>query len=298
MAAAESPFLDTVAAMNPRMRGTVFEVAAGAATHSGLVRAENQDTWVVRSPVFLVADGMGGHESGRAAAELVADAFRSAPWEHWATAEDLASATAHAGGAVNALAASRTGAPGSTVSGAALAVHDGAPSWLVFNIGDSRTYLLRDETLEQVTVDHSEHQILLDSGLSSAEAGVRAARNVITRAIGGGVPGSFDPDRWLIPARAHDRVLICSDGLTGELSDPLIAALLMAYADPSEAAAELVSAAVRAGGRDNVTAVVVDAQAVRGVGHLDLEDSGDTLETFEHDPLGDETRPNADSVMW
>ncbi|QIX25406.1 serine/threonine-protein phosphatase [Nocardioides sp. JQ2195] len=278
--------------MNPRLRGTVFEVGAGAATHPGLVRAENQDAWLIRAPVFLVADGMGGHESGRVAADLVVEAFGSAPWEHWATAEHVTSAAAHAGTVVDGLAAVRPGAPGSTLSGAALTVHEGAPTWLVFNIGDSRTYLLRDEVLDQVTVDHSEHQDLLDRGLSVAEADARTTRNVITRAIGGGVAGSRDPDRWLVPARVDDRVLICSDGLTGELSDPLIAALLMAHPDPSEAAAELVAAAVRSGGRDNVTAVVVDAQVVRGVGHPDLSEPDDTLETFEHDPLGDETRPS------
>ncbi|WP_067441349.1 PP2C family protein-serine/threonine phosphatase [Nocardioides jensenii] len=249
------------------MSAVAFEIRAGAATHPGAVRAENQDAFLVRSPVFVVADGMGGHRAGRAAAEGVVEAFRQLDWDDWADPGLLAAATLAATGRVRGLAREREGAPGSTVTGAALANHDGVPSWLVFNIGDSRTYLLRGESLEQVTVDHAE-----------------APGHEITRAIGAGLRRTPEPDQWLVPAAVADRVLICSDGLTDELSDPLIAALLLTNQDPAAAADELVRAAVRSGGRDNVTAVVVDAVTVRGA-------------SLVAGLLDDDTRPDRPVVM-
>ncbi|NYG59099.1 protein phosphatase [Nocardioides daedukensis] len=266
----------------------ILDVCSGAASDVGAVREENQDAYLVRDPVFLVADGMGGHRDGRLAADLVVAAFRDAPWSRWATPQVLGAAVAAAGQEVRALApgdgrAAGVGAPGATVSGVALADHDGVPSWLVFNIGDSRTYLLRGETLSQVSVDHSELQGLIEQGLSTAEAELHGDAHAITKAIGAGLHSTPDPDQWLVPARVGDRILICSDGLTGELSDPLITALLMAYEDAGAAAEELVAAAVRSGGRDNVTAVVIDAVTVAAASP-ELADWTD--------PLGGHTRPN------
>src|SRR3546814_3423867 len=140
------------------VNAVTLDVCAGAASDVGMVREENQDACLVRDPVFLVADGMGGHRDGRLAADLVVAAFRDAPWSRWATPQVLGAAVAAASQEVRALApdagraAGRAaGAPGATLSGVALANHDGVPSWLVFNIGDSRTYLLRGETLSQVS---------------------------------------------------------------------------------------------------------------------------------------------------
>jgi PPM family protein phosphatase len=155
-------------------------------------------------------------------------------------------------------------APGSTVSGVGLAMYENRPSWLVFNIGDSRTYLLQGGELEQVTVDHSQVQELVDSGVPHEVARTRVARNVITRAIGGGMPTAPRTDQWLVPARPGDRVLVCSDGLSEELTDQLITAILQSFANAGEAAEQLVNAALDAGGRDNVTAVVVDAVSIDG----------------------------------
>lgn len=275
------------------MTEPAFEVRWGAATDAGVRRSENQDASLVQPPVFVVADGMGGHQAGRDAADLVVRAFRETSWAPWVTPQALNQATATADLLVRELADQVGGAPGSTLSGVGLACHDGSPSWLVFNIGDSRTYLLRGDVLERITVDHSQLQALLDQGLDEAAARERARSNVITRAIGGGLRDAPQPDQWLVPAAPDDRILICSDGLTGELSDPLVTALLLAHKSPLEAARELVEAAVRSGGRDNVTAVVVDATVVVGrplPGHDD--DPEDTVDSAGGGALDDDTRPD------
>lgn len=241
-----------------------IEVRAGAATHAGNLRRENQDSHLVKPPVFLVADGMGGHASGREASELVVGAFERQPWGDWVTPQSLKDATGAAARAVGELGSRVNGAPGSTLTGTGLAVHHAEPCWLIFNVGDSRTYLLRAEELEQVTVDHSQQQALMDAGLTSTAAAASARKNVITQAIGGGLTTEPVLDLWMLPARPGDRLLLCSDGLTGEVSDQLIAATLLSVPDPQAAAAALVSAAVAGAGRDNVTAVVVDAVLVEG----------------------------------
>ncbi len=150
------------------------------------------------------------------------------------------------------------GTAGTTVAGVAAAPQDGDPYWLVFNVGDSRVYRLADGALEQVSVDHSVVQELRDAGrLAPHEAERHPERHVITRAVGTGpLP---EADFWLLPAGPADRILLCSDGLTQELDDDAIRYLLMEQPDPQSAAEILVRAAVEAGGRDNVTVVVVDA---------------------------------------
>lgn len=246
------------------MTATEFVVRAAGRSDPGNRRTENQDAYRELAPVFLVADGMGGHAAGREAADLVVRAFAAATWGPWVTPADIDRAMATAEESVRELGQRVSGAPGSTVTGVALARQNGTPAWLVFNVGDSRTYLLRDGSLEQVTVDHSQTQSLVEQGMSPAAARTTAGRNVITRAIGGGLRTRPQPDFWLLPACTGDRVLICSDGLTSELSDALIAASLLTHADAAAAADSLLSAALEGLARDNVTAVVVDAVRVSG----------------------------------
>ena len=149
---------------------------------------------------------------------------------------------------------------GTTVTGIALTLVDGAPYWLVFNIGDSRVYSYRDGTLEQLTLDHSIVQELLDAGaITPAEAEVHPHSNVITRAVG------FNedpvPDYFLLPIVAGSRLLVCSDGLTKELTEHGIRHFLGEGSSPLDAAQQLMDAALGNGGRDNVTVVVVDVLA-------------------------------------
>jgi protein phosphatase len=130
------------------------------------------------------------------------------------------------------------------------------PHWVFFNIGDSRTYLY-DGSLRQITIDHSLVQEMVDSGLLAAEdAEGHPESNVITRAVG------FDespiPDLWMMPVRAGQRILVCSDGLTKEIRDSDIARILAEGGTARDTVRALVAAALDHHGRDNVTAVVID----------------------------------------
>ncbi len=161
------------------------------------------------------------------------------------------------------------GRAGTTVTGVWLHRIDGRMLWIVFNTGDSRTYRLvapgpgQDEdgsgpVIEQLTVDHSEVQYLVSIGqLTAAQALVHPRRNVITRALGTGQV--WEPDVWVLPARHGDRLMLCSDGLTNELSPAHMARVLASVPHPKEAADVLLQAALRTGGRDNVTVIVADA---------------------------------------
>lgn len=272
-----------------------FAVRWGAATHTGRLRPENQDAQLTQPPVFLVADGMGGHAHGRAAADTVVRTFADAAWSARVTPYDLQVATAAADRAVRDLAGGSGRAPGSTVTGVAISEQAGEPAWLVFNLGDSRGYLLRDGALTQITVDHSHEQALIDAGAPVDAA--TTSPHAITRAIGAGLSVEGGPDQWLVPAVTGDRVLLCSDGLTGELTDALVTAILLEHDDPSAAADALVEAALRGGARDNVTAVVVDALVVRRpvspadwrAGHHDTLDAAllDVEDTLIDDVVAD-----------
>ncbi|HJD50639.1 MAG TPA: hypothetical protein H9908_02025, partial [Candidatus Rothia avistercoris] len=169
---------------------------------------------------------------------------------------------------------------GTTVTGAWLTHIGDQQMWFIFNVGDSRTYrLVRAEEaqteealsisngpvegleLEQITVDHSEVQYLVDTGqITAMEALTHPRRNVITRALGTG--NYWEPDFWVIPAREGDRLMMCSDGLSGELSHNYMARVLATVEHPQDAADVLQMAALRAGGRDNITVIVADAITV------------------------------------
>lgn len=250
------------------MSAPSFTVQYGAATHRGLVRAGNEDSYLTVPPIFLVADGMGGHARGEAASQAVVDSFLDLSTRTWLSAEDLTAAVERAVRAVQAL-ADVDHAPGSTLTGVGLAEQGGMPCWMVFNVGDSRTHLLRGGELTQVSVDHS----------ATVKDG---SRNVITRAIGGGLT-SPTVDRWLIPAQVGDRVMMCSDGLSGEVTTELISATLQATPDPQEAARALLEAALRAGGHDNVTVLVVDCTSL---------DSTARAGAFVDETASDETVPD------
>lgn len=236
------------------------------------MRAVNEDALLAYPPVFLVADGMGGHDAGDVASRLAVEEFAQLAGQPHATSDDVhACFTRTAERIREAL----DGRPcGTTVSGVAVAEHEGSSYWLVFNVGDSRVYRWVEGHLRQISVDHSVVQEMLDNGALDAEqARSHPERHVLTRALGSGA--SPEPDYWMIPAGPHDRVLVCSDGLTGELSDAAISEVLGLFADPQEAAQELVRLAVDAGGHDNVSTVVVDvATADAGDTHMTVPRAG------------------------
>lgn len=236
-------------------------VAVGSSTDAGRKRDHNEDSLLSAEPLFLVADGMGGYEAGELASAAALAAFAPIIGTASVDIRAMREAYVRAGENVMAIATGGKGGAGTTLTGVAIAQNDGAGYWLVINVGDSRTYRFAGGKLEQVSVDHSLVQELIDSGeLSPEQALSYSHRNVVTRALGAGAVS--DPDFWMLPANQGDRMLMCSDGLTGELSDDAISVLLAECADPQVAADRLVEAAVNHGGRDNVTAIVVDAVSV------------------------------------
>lgn len=262
----------------------VFTVAWGAATDPGRVRTSNEDSFLAAPPVFLVADGMGGHSRGEVASRLTVSVFEQLAGRPWLGPRQLYEAV-HAAATLVASLGEGLAAPGTTLTGVGLSEQDGRPYWLAFNIGDSRAYLLRGQRLEQLTVDHSRAQECLDAG----EIVDEAFQHVITRALGGGSRQPPVADHWLVPAQPGDRILVCTDGLTTELSQPAIAGTLLGESDPQAAARMLVDSAVEAGGRDNVTVVVVDAVDVSARLTLDGVDDDTVTEAdwgeLEHDTV-------------
>ncbi|MBL0885447.1 serine/threonine-protein phosphatase [Myceligenerans sp. I2] len=236
----------------------------GAASDRGRRRKLNEDAYLAENGVFLVADGMGGHDAGDIASATALGALSFLLEAETIEPELVDVLVDVAQKEVRAIETGPKGrSAGTTLTGAVLAYVDGVPYWLLVNVGDSRTYLLSNGELEQMSVDHSEVQELVDAGvLTAEEARHHPRRNVITRALGG--PDDPDADFRYVPVEAHERILVCSDGLTAELDDEQIREILLAFPDPGTAAQELVASALEAGGRDNVTVLVVD---VTGVPH-------------------------------
>ncbi|MFC0582076.1 PP2C family protein-serine/threonine phosphatase [Micrococcoides hystricis] len=234
-----------------------FNIRCGYGSDIGLHREINEDHLLVSETVFAVADGMGGHEAGEVASRLAIQNLEALAdgYNGDINATALQEALEDADNNIHEVGAGRAG---TTVTGAALIMENGQPYWLVFNVGDSRTYRLRDGKLELLTVDHSEVQDLINHGyITAEEARFHPRRHVITRALGAGAANQAD--FYLYPVIAGDRLLICSDGLSTELEDDEIHALLTTYPEAQTAVNELITHALARGGRDNVTVIVVDA---------------------------------------
>jgi serine/threonine protein phosphatase PrpC len=235
----------------------VTRFAWGAATDTGRVRQANEDSMLAVDGLFAVADGMGGHKAGEVASRLAIETLHK---QFTAAGTDvLVTAVQEANRALvdrSADDAELTGM-GTTMCAMALVDAEGRDAIAVVNVGDSRLYLLSEGELTQVTEDHSLVATLERQGrLSRAEAAVHPQRNILTRALG--IDASVMVDSWEVLPVVGDRYLICSDGLFNEVDDNRLAATLRRLADPTEAAKELVRLANEAGGRDNITCVVVD----------------------------------------
>lgn len=233
----------------------------GVATDVGRVRDHNEDSVLAGGRIFAVADGMGGHAAGEVASGIAVRSLgelADATGQGDLRPEDLLDRLAAANRSLlESAAANRERAGmGTTVAGVAVVTVDGTDRWAAFNVGDSRVYRWGGGNLTRVSTDHSEVQELIDAGLiSEQEAAVHPLRNVITRSLG--TDPAPVPDLWVLPPVSGDRFLICSDGLTNELSDAEIAAVLQREEEPQAVADALVRAALEAGGRDNVTVVVL-----------------------------------------
>ncbi|MBZ5739580.1 PP2C family protein-serine/threonine phosphatase [Nocardioides mangrovi] len=246
---------------------SAVELHHGARTDVGLVREVNEDAFLAAPPVFVVADGMGGHDGGDVASAIVVEEFARLADEGYDPrrgAEVVETTLRTCQERVSEFAAAQRARgvdprfhAGTTVVVALLVEDEEGPKWLLANIGDSRIYRFTDRVLEQVSVDHSLVQELVDAGaITHDDAAVHPERHVITRAIGD--PEHAVADYFLLPLSSVERLVLCSDGVTGMVDDETLALLLADSEDPRDAADRMVDAALAAGGRDNATAVVVD----------------------------------------
>ncbi|MEO9108848.1 MAG: protein phosphatase 2C domain-containing protein [Jatrophihabitantaceae bacterium] len=229
----------------------------GVASDVGRVRELNEDSLIAQYPVFAVADGMGGHAAGEVASALTVGVLGQLGGRADVSPADVEGALADANRTILARVAEHaaTAGMGTTVSGVCLGRD--ASRWIVFNVGDSRVYRFADGLLEQLTVDHSEVAELVAAGwLTREQARSHPMRNVVTRSMGSD-PAPI-PDIWSRPLDPGERFLICTDGLNSEVDDAGIAELLHQVPDAQQCAETLVRAAVDAGGRDNVSVIVVD----------------------------------------
>jgi PPM family protein phosphatase len=255
-----------------------MKLVAGKQTDKGRVREGNEDGYVVndRLGLFAVADGMGGHVAGEVASATALEALRAAVHSGAPVREAIASAN----DAVIEKAATDDAlrGMGTTMTAGTLAAGN---TFLVGHVGDSRAYLLRDGDLSQVTEDHSLVEEMVRNGeLTPEQAEVHPRRSIITRALG--IESGVQVDLYTLDLREGDRVLLCSDGLTGMVRTDDIAGILRREPDPQKAANQLVEAANAAGGEDNITALVVDAVGDDGA-VASTPEAVDVVSEGEHD---------------
>ena len=225
-----------------------------ARTDVGLVRGHNEDSYLVRNPLFGVCDGMGGHAAGEVASAIAVRSIGEHAPEH---ADDplLGAAIEAANEAVIEGARTGKGKPGMGCTATFCLIEQ--TKMAVAHVGDSRIYLLRAGTLVRITHDHSYVEELVDAGeITADEARLHPSRSIITRALGSD-PDMY-ADHFTLEVERGDRIIVCSDGLSSMIPDSAIESLAVSSATPSEAVDSLVTAALDAGGHDNVTVIVVD----------------------------------------
>ena len=228
-----------------------------AVTDTGRRRLRNEDAFVFEPPLFAIADGMGGARAGEVAAGIAAAALKEGRAS--VTGEETLEAVIEEANRrvwQRSVADPGTSGMGTTVT---VAFVDASHERVVFGqVGDSRAYRLRGDTLEQVTTDHSLVAELVKSGvLTPEEAERHPQRSAITRAVG--TESAIDADVFSVPAELGDLFLLCSDGLTDMLgADEIAATILGAERDPVAAADALVAAANAHGGDDNITVVLFE----------------------------------------
>ncbi len=230
-------------------------------TDTGRRRDNNQDAFLAQYPLFVVADGMGGHAGGEIASQSTIARLQDVVDSGAVGTAAIEDALSQAVSDIAAHPETTDEGTGTTLTGVFFDVSDDEPRWISLNIGDSRVYLLRDERLVQVTTDHSVVQELISSGrLSAEEAESHPYSNVITRAVG--ASELTPPDYLGIEVQDGDRFVICSDGLTKELTDYGIQHFLREESDPAVAADAMLAAALENGGRDNVTLIIVQVERI------------------------------------
>lgn len=250
-----------------------MRLLVAAATDIGQVRERNEDAYLIDEPLFAVADGMGGHRGGEVASSLALETLESL---FQRGGGDLAEQVQVANEAVfeRSIRDVSVAGMGTTLT-AALVQGDRVR---LAHVGDSRAYLLRDGGLRQLTEDHTlVHRMVLDGEITEQEAETHPYRSILTRSLGTDTEVEIDRDE--VPVLPGDRLLLCTDGLTGMLDRGQLESLVASIDDPGELAERLVRAANRAGGIDNITVVVVDVRADEGTDAEGPEPAGVGTET-------------------
>jgi PPM family protein phosphatase len=244
-------------------------------THAGKVRQNNEDALLVGEgedeTLFVVADGIGGFEAGEVASSLAVDALKGLkPDESFKAAIVEANRKIVAAGRGD----EKLSGMGTTVVAIRFSGKQGEPVAEVAHVGDSRAYLRRGGDMNPITEDHSLVAELVRSGdLTRDQAAEHPQKNLITRALG--ADDEVDVDTAILPIEAGDRILLCSDGLSDMVSEAGISEILAEFPDdPERAARGLLSAALDAGGNDNITVVVVDVKELSAREERERRSSG------------------------
>jgi PPM family protein phosphatase len=224
----------------------------------GLLREGNEDSAYAGPHLLAIADGMGGHAAGEVASSVAISALTGldddVPADHLLDA--LAAAVADANSTLHEMSVADPSVEGMGTTLTALLWSGSTVA--ICHIGDSRAYLLRDGEFHQITRDHTLVQSLVDDGrLSPAQAATHPQRSLVMRALQSGTEA--EPDLSIIEARAGDRYLLCSDGLSDVVSEDTLRETLTKFADRDQAVTQLIELAIRGGGPDNITCIVADA---------------------------------------
>ncbi len=230
----------------------------GLMSDVGRVRKANQDAVMANGSLFVVADGMGGHQGGEEASQIAVGSMSRISSVD--SVDELADAVVNANRLIRAKGAvvPELGGMGTTVVAmGVLPPANGQHQLGAANVGDSRLYVYEDGDFTQISEDHSLVGELERAGqITADEAARHPQRNVVTRALG--ADDEVQVDTWVIPIRNGQRYLMCSDGLVNEVSDAEIKDELATMDEPSDVASRLVSAANNSGGRDNITVLILD----------------------------------------
>jgi protein phosphatase len=214
----------------------------GAATDVGMVRQSNEDAFSAEGELFIVADGMGGHNAGEVASALAVTTMKSGARNGLTEPSQFRELVQQANTAIYTASLDDSAQAGMGTTVTALAVLPGEePRVMVANVGDSRTYVWRNGRLDRISIDHSYVQELV---------------NEVTRALG--IDRSVQVDVFTYDVRTGDRLVLCSDGLVDEVSDTEISKVIGQHSNAQECAEALIMVANTNGGRDNTTVVVVD----------------------------------------
>jgi PPM family protein phosphatase len=233
-----------------------LKVKSAVRTDVGLVREGNEDSYLVRPPLYVVADGMGGHLAGDIASATAVEKIENSITADPPRTEQALIALVRSANAEVFERARKDSSMSGMGTTCTLLLVDGETGHIA-HVGDSRAYIYHDGRLQQVTEDHTLVNRMVQEGRLSAESAVHhPQRNVITRALG--IEENVDVDTFTLDLNEGDRLLLCSDGLSSMVPPEDIESVLQTERDPDAAAGRLIDLANESGGEDNITVIIVD----------------------------------------